>query len=334
MNIWAGSAIIFFFVLLLTLLYVKIVMTMLNSRGMGQRVREEGPQTHFIKSGTPTMGGLFFLLPVALTALAGPFLFGEAFRPFVALTLVMLLFGIVGFLDDYIKVKIKKQGLSVGQKTMLLGLASILFVVYYLWFAPVEPFLLLPFSLRVVPVTGWFKVIYGVLVVVYLFYVSNSVNITDGLDGLLSTLTIIFCLFVALYLAAAGVSPETNGHVWYSAALAAGCMGFLFYNRFPAKVMMGDTGSQALGAGIAGICLIAGVPWILLITGFIFIFEGLSVVFQVFYFRRTGGKRIFRMAPIHHHFELGGWPEQKIVRMFSLVAVLLGLLGWLFIWPF
>ncbi|HHT44117.1 MAG TPA: phospho-N-acetylmuramoyl-pentapeptide-transferase [Fastidiosipila sp.] len=334
MNVWLGMLIITLFVLALTVLLGLIGVPLLRRLRMGQRVRDDGPETHYAKSGTPTMGGLFFLIPIVLAAIAGPLFFGEQFRPFVVLSILMVLFGVVGFADDFVKVRIDRGGLTVGQKTILLGLFSVAFAVYYLWLSPVEPFILIPFSLQPLMITGWWKALYGVFVVLYLFYISNSVNITDGLDGLLSSLTTIFGLFIAAYLVVGRVPYALNGHIWYSTALAGGTLGFLVHNRYPAKVMMGDTGSQALGAGIAGVCLLTGMPWILLITGFIFVFEGLSVVIQVLYFRHTGGKRIFRMSPIHHHFELGGWSEQKVVRVFAAVAVLLGFIGWLFVWPF
>lgn len=334
MNVWLGMGIIFVAIFAATVIMGKLMLPQLIKHGMGQRVRAEGPQTHLKKSGTPTMGGLFFLLPIFALGIVGPFVFGSAFSDYIVLTILMLFFGVIGFLDDYIKVRINKGGLSVKQKTVLLGLVSILFAIYYVWLAPVEPFILLPFSMRPLAITGGFKILYAVFVVIYLFYVSNSVNITDGLDGLLSSLTSVYGLFIAVYLLLSGVSVNTSAHIWLSVALAAGCLGFLVYNRFPAKVMMGDTGSQALGAGIAGIALLAGMPWMLLIAGFIFIFEGLSVVIQVLHFRKTGGKRIFRMAPIHHHFELGGWSEKKVVTRFAIAAVLFGILGFLFIWPF
>lgn len=334
MNVWLGMGIVFITIFVATAVLGKVMLPQLEKRGMGQRIRDDGPQTHLKKSGTPTMGGLFFLLPIFALAIVGPFVFGSAFADYTVLAILMLLFGIIGFLDDYIKVRIDKGGLSVKQKTVLLGFISLLFAVYYVWLAPVEPFILLPFSMRRLVITGGFKILYAIFVVVYLFYVSNSVNITDGLDGLLSSLTTVYNLFMAVYLLLSGVSANTSAHIWLSVALAAGCLGFLIYNHFPAKVMMGDTGSQALGAGIAGVALLAGMPWMLLIAGFVFVFEGLSVVIQVLYFRKTGGKRIFRMAPIHHHFELGGWPEKKVVVRFAIAAVLFGLLGFVFIWPF
>jgi phospho-N-acetylmuramoyl-pentapeptide-transferase len=172
-------------------------------------------------------------------------------------------------------------------------------------------------------------------VILFIFYISNAVNITDGLDGLLSGLTVISSLFLAL--TAWLIRDLIEGYfpaLLLSLVLAAGCLGFLVFNRHPAKIFMGDTGSQALGVGLAGITLMLGVPWLMLITGFVFVFEGLSVVIQFLYFRRTGGKRIFRMAPIHHHFELGGWKETKVVAVFWLVAILCGALGLLTIYPF
>jgi len=168
-------------------------------------------------------------------------------------------------------------------------------------------------------------------VVIYLFFIANSVNLTDGVDGLASSVTVM----TGLALAAAGLVVQrldldttlTRPAVALSLMLAAGCLGFLAFNHHPAKVFMGDTGSQALGAGVAAIALFYGAPWILLFIGFIYVAESLSVVIQVAYFKRTGGKRIFRMSPIHHHFELGGWKENKVVLAFSAVTLVGSALG-------
>ena len=190
---------------------------------------------------------------------------------------------------------------------------------------PVEPFLLLP-GLGSIPITGWWKAPYAIFIVIYLFFIANSVNLTDGVDGLASSVTVAAALALAasgLALHQMGLATSLTGpSMAFSLMIAAGCLGFLVFNRHPAKVFMGDTGSQALGAGVAGIALLYGVPWILLFIGVIYIAESLSVVIQVAYFKRTGGKRIFRMSPIHHHFELGGWKENKVVLVFLAVTLI------------
>lgn len=314
-------------VLILTLACGWIGLPLLRRLQVGQTVREDGPKSHYVKSGTPTFGGFFFLIPLTLLGLYA-LAAGRGLLPLAVLVLLVLLFALVGFLDDYIKVRISKKGLSVRQKTLLLVFFAILFTLYYLYLAPAEPFLRLPFSGYAVAVAGWWKIPYGVFVVIFLFFICNSVNLTDGVDGLASSVTVISSLALAAagLLLAATVTLARPG-VWLSFAIAAGCLGFLAFNHHPARVFMGDTGSQALGAGLAGISLLYGVPWILALVGLIYVVESLSVVIQVAYFKKTGGKRIFRMSPIHHHFELGGWQENKIVWVFSLITLVSSLLG-------
>ena len=317
-------------VLILTLLAGWTGLPLLRNLGVGQTVRDDGPKTHYVKTGTPTFGGLFFLLSIILVVLIAGLLTGFS-SPAIALLLLILTFAFSGFLDDYIKVRITKKGLSVSQKTALLLTFSILFTAYYLLAMPVEPFLMLPGLPDPIWIVGWWKLLYAPLVVVYLFFITNSVNITDGVDGLSSSVTVVSSLGLAasgwLLLQKGIDSALGQPGVHYSLMIAAGCLGFLAFNRYPAKVFMGDTGSQALGAGLAGIALYYGVPWILAFAGFIYIVESLSVIIQVAYFKRTGGKRIFRMSPIHHHFELGGWKENKVVLVFTSVTVVGSLAG-------
>ncbi|NLK89311.1 MAG: phospho-N-acetylmuramoyl-pentapeptide-transferase [Clostridiaceae bacterium] len=311
----------------LTVICGRAGLPLLHKLNVGQRVRDDGPESHFKKSGTPTFGGLFFLLPLVLLAIIALIL-DRRLGNLVVLILLMLLFALVGFLDDYIKVRISKKGLSMGQKTLLLGVFSILFTVYYLYFSQEEPFLLVPFSGRQLLIAGWVKIPFGLLVVLYLFFISNAVNLTDGVDGLASSVTAVSSAALAgaaLLLQSSLNQARPAG--WLAAAMFGGCLGFLVFNRYPAKVFMGDTGSQALGAGVAGIALLLGIPWILLSVGIVYIAEAFSVMIQVAYFKKTGGKRIFRMSPIHHHYELGGWSENKIVLVFSLVGLAGGLIG-------
>lgn len=316
-------------VLLLTVLAGRLGLPLLRQLGVGQTVRDDGPISHYVKSGTPTFGGFFFLVPLTVATLGAQALTGFT-SPFLALLLIILAFGFAGFLDDYIKVRISKKGLSVRQKTILLLAFSIAFTLWYLLAMPSEPFLIVP-GLGSLPIQGWWKMPYGVFVVIYLFFIANSVNLTDGVDGLASSVTVLSGLALAaagFLLQGLGLDTALTGPAMAtSLMLAAGCLGFLVYNRHPAQVFMGDTGSQALGAGVAAIALLYGVPWILLFIGFIYIAESLSVVIQVAYFKRTGGKRIFRMSPIHHHFELGGWKENKVVLVFAAVTLVGSVLG-------
>lgn len=318
-------------ILILTVLAGLIGLPLLRRLNVGQKVRDDGPATHFKKSGTPTFGGLFFLLPIALLGVFA-LIASPALRSLAVLVLLMLTFALAGFLDDFIKVRVSKKGLSVLQKTVLLGLFSVLFTIYYLWFAPEAPFLLVPFSRTQLLITGWVKIPYGIFVVLYLFFVCNAVNLTDGVDGLASSVTAV----CTIGLATAGLLldialPGIISAAWLAAAILGGCLGFLFFNRHPAKIFMGDTGSQALGAGVAAIALLYGAPWLIVLMGIIYMTEAFSVIIQVAYFKKTGGKRIFRMSPIHHHYELGGWPEKKIVAVFSLVTLAGCLTGLVFL---
>ena len=300
---------------------------LLRRMKVGQTVRDDGPKSHLSKTGTPTFGGLFFLIPMTLLGVYA-WIRGGSLQPVAVVVLMMLAFGLAGFLDDYIKVRISKKGLSVRQKTILLLVFSLAFAVYYLYLAPSAAFFLLPFSGRQLPITGWVRLPYAVFVVLVLFFTSNSVNLTDGVDGLASSVTVLCTGGLAVAgLILRTAMPAADAGIWLSLALAAGCLGFLVFNHHPARVFMGDTGSQALGAGVTGIALIYGAPWLILFMGFIYMVESASVMIQVAYFRRTGGKRIFRMSPIHHHYELGGWPENKVVIIFSLVTLTGSLVG-------
>jgi phospho-N-acetylmuramoyl-pentapeptide-transferase len=314
-------------VFVLTLLCGLLGLPILRRLRVGQTVRDDGPKSHLIKTGTPTFGGLFFLLPLALLAVAA-FLTDRIPDQAGVLVLLMLLFALVGFIDDWIKVRVSKKGLTVRQKTVMLLLISVAFCVYYLYLAPEPAVFILPVSGRSLPLTGWVRLPYAVFVVLVLFFTCNSVNLTDGVDGLASSVTVISALGFALAgLLFLSPGPSTDAAVILSLAIAAGCLAFLAFNRHPAKVFMGDTGSQALGAGIAGAALLYGAPWLILFLGVIYMAESLSVMIQVIYFRRTGGRRIFRMSPIHHHFELGGWSENKIVFVFSGITLLGCLIG-------
>lgn len=309
----------------LGLALIYFALPKLRSWGHGQRVRRDGPQSHLKKSGTPTFGGVFFLLPMVLIWFLRLLVLGT-FDAFQVIFLLIFSFALVGFWDDYTKVVIRPEGINVKQKTLAMGLAGLAFGLYFVFGRAQEPFFILPFSQAVVKVQGVGKVFYLIFIVLYLFYMANSVNLSDGVDGLCSSLMLVATASLSLVL------WRLQG-TWNSplveviALLFAGAAAFLCFNKQPAKIFMGDTGSLSLGVGLAAVALWAGIPWIMVLTGLVFIAEGLSSLLQTGYYKLSGGKRIFRMAPLHHHFELGGWSENKVVLVFSLVGLAFGLLA-------
>ena len=273
----------------------------------GQTVRPEGPQTHLQKSGTPTIGGLIFLVPVVF----GGLLLCIKYPGMLPTIVATAVFGIVGLIDDWIKVvKKNKDGLKILQKTLIIVAFSVAYAVYIGWFTETGTDIYIPLIGTVDN-----AVFFVLFTVVYLFGTTNTVNFADGLDGLLTGLNIIIMLFV--FFVAMVIQPVSCSEdiaVFALLMLGASC-GFLFFNAHPAKVFMGDTGSLAMGGAIASLLMQMKMPLMIFVIGLIFVIEGLSVAIQVFSFR-VFGKRVFKMAPIHHHFELMGWKETKVVRVF------------------
>lgn len=304
----------------LTVVTGAIILPILRRKKSGSQERDYGLDSHLKKSGTPIFGGLFFLIPIALMGLY----FGIAYRQVAIIITTVFILGsaAIGFADDYTKITKGSDGISPKQKTLGLMVVIALYLVYVLW---KDPFIVLPFGGQVVTVTGIWKVVYGLFLVIFLYGVVNAVNLTDGVDGLLSLVTVpvtVGQLAVSFILAHLHEGPEAANGALFSAIMLGGCLGFFVYNHHKAKVFMGDTGSLAIGAMISAVAILQGVPWILLLFGIIYVVEALSVIIQVTYFRKTGGKRIFRMSPIHHHYEKGGWSEWKVVVVFSLVSLL------------
>lgn len=291
-----------------------IVIPLLRRLKFGQTVRDDGPSTHLKKTGTPTIGGLIFYLPVLFFSI----LYVRNFPEILALVIAFFAFGIIGLTDDLIKVlKKSKDGLTPMQKTVLQFLAAAGFVLYFAVVLDLGSDMILPFtgmtvSIRIPP---W---IYYPFLVLVLYFISNSVNLTDGVDGLCGGISIFVLLFFALV---AKKIPNFEYAIIFNAALTGGLLGFLVYNLHPARVFMGDTGSLALGGVIAALAILMKIPWVLLIAGIIYILESLSVIIQVAYFKRTG-KRVFKMSPIHHHFELSGWKEVKVVYVFWAITLI------------
>ena len=295
-----------------------VLIPYLHKLKFGQSIRECGPASHMKKSGTPTMGGLMMLAALVLA------LFWGRFTPHVLIALVLTLgHALIGFLDDYIKVVMKRNlGLTAKQKFLL----QFLLAGAYVYFAETHlqnttlwvPLLNMTFDF------GW---AYYALAFILLVGTTNAVNLTDGLDGLVSFVSIPVTLAFAFIAYMQGMLDVSG----FALGLSGACLGFLLFNRHPAQVFMGDTGSLALGGGIAALALLTNTELLLVIIGGVYVAEAMSVIIQVTYFRLTGGKRIFRMSPLHHHYELGGWNEVKVVRVFTLVSLLLSALG-LWLW--
>ena len=298
-----------------------ILIPFLRKLKIGQTERDEGPQSHLKKSGTPTMGGIMILLAVTLTSL---FFVGK-YPKIIPVLFITLGFGLIGFIDDYIKVVLKRSmGLKPWQKMLGQLLVTGVFVFYLMNYTDVSLDMKIPFY------TGHYLHL-GVLAVPFLFFVVigtvNGTNFTDGLDGLLSSVTVMVATFFTVVSVgmANGLSP-------ISCAVVGALLGFLLFNVYPAKVFMGDTGSLALGGFVVGMAYMMQMPLYILIIGLIYCIEVLSVMIQVSYFKATHGKRIFKMAPIHHHFELCGWSETRVVAVFSIVTALLCLVALVGTW--
>jgi phospho-N-acetylmuramoyl-pentapeptide-transferase len=313
--------VIFFTILmgfLITVLLSPVFIPFLRRLKFGQSIREEGPKSHQKKTGTPTMGGIMILVSITVTTLVMTGKFSQPTVETYLLLFVTLGFGLLGFMDDFIKV-VMKRNLGLTSKQKLLG-QIIISVIFYFIFKQSE------FSTEIsIPLTdysfdlGWGYVLF---IVFWMVGFSNAVNLTDGLDGLVSgTAAIAFGAFAVL----AWNQSQYELSIFSVAAVGA-VLGFLVFNAHPAKVFMGDTGSLALGGAIATVAILAKLEIILIIIGGIFVIETLSVILQVISFKTTG-KRIFRMSPLHHHYELIGWSEWRVVVTFWTVGLLFAILG-------
>ena len=293
-----------------------ILIPFLKKLKFGQFVRDDGPQSHLKKSGTPTMGGIIILLGIALTSV---FYIGE-YKDIIPVLFVTIGFGLVGFLDDYIKVVMKRSlGLRAWQKLLGQTVVTGVFAYYLLEVMNLGTDIIIPFTNGA---TWDLGILYVPFIFIVLLGTVNGVNFTDGLDGLASGVTVLVATFFTVVAIGTGSSvfPVTG-------AVVGSLMGFLIYNVYPARVFMGDTGSLALGGFVAASACVLKMPLFILIIGMIYLVEVLSVMIQVTYFKMTGGKRIFKMAPIHHHFELCGWSETRVVAVFSIVTAILCLVA-------
>ena len=308
-------AVAFGLALVSTLVFGKIGIPLLQRLKAQQSIREDGPQAHLAKAGTPTMGGLFMMLALAVTVCIVP--------PY-SVTLWMLLFltlghGALGFSDDFIKA-VKRRNLGLTAKQKLLGQAVLAIIFCYISIA----YAALPTTLWIplVDITVDLGYAYYVLAFIIILGTTNAVNLTDGLDGLATGISAI----AGAAFAVVGLLVGSLSVTFFGIIVSAVCLGFLYFNANPAKVFMGDTGSLALGGAFAGMAIATKTELLLIVIGFVFVVEALSVILQVASFK-TRGVRIFRMSPIHHHFELGGWSERKVVYVFWAVSLVTALLG-------
>ena len=298
----------------------QLLIPMLRALKAGQSIREVGPTWHNYKAGTPMMGGLMFIF-AAIAVLVGNLMSMEEYSVFYVLILG-LCFGFIGFLDDFTKMKYKRNlGLTSLQKAMLQMAVSALFRYVMFKSGSMNTHVYIPFV----------NVSFDMHPLVYIFFAmfimvgcDNAVNITDGVDGLSSSVTIP----VLVFFTAAAASMGRFDLALLPASLVGGLLAYLCYNWHPAKVFMGDTGSLFLGGVVCGLAFALDIPLVLIFVGFIYICETLSVILQVGYFKLTHGKRLFKMAPIHHHFEMCGWKEERIVLSFAAVSAIMCLIGW------
>lgn len=300
---------------LLNIVISPFVIPYLQRLNLGQYVRDDGPNTHLKKAGTPTMGGIIILLSMLITSL----FFAVGNKELHTVLFVTFGFGLIGFIDDYIKVVKKRSlGLKAAQKIVGQIVIALIFYLMLKYYIKIDTSILLPFSGGKEIDLGWVYVpflLFGTLGTV------NAVNLTDGLDGLASGVTVI----VATYFTAVSWGLGSNV-LPISGAAVGSLLGFLLFNTYPAKVFMGDTGSLALGGFVVATAFILKMPLFILIVGLIYVVENLSVIIQVAYYKMTK-KRIFKMAPIHHHFELSGWPETKVVTVFCIITAMMCLIG-------
>lgn len=285
----------------------------------GQNIREEGLKSHYSKAGTPSMGGISIIIATCVMGVFGTLAFGGTIGDELLILLVFGGYGLIGFVDDYKKI-IKKQneGLTAKQKFALQMIIAIAFAVFFARYSAFGTTVFIPLA-NIYVEFGYF---YYVFVAFAVLAMTNAVNLTDGLDGLASGVTTLVALFFAYAGFTGGAFCKFGAFIgdasetFFFSALAGACLGFLVFNKNPAKVFMGDTGSLALGGGVVAAAIVLKLEILLLVAGLVYVIEALSVVLQVSYFKLTHGKRIFKMAPIHHHFEMCGMKETQVVKMF------------------
>ncbi|HOS69697.1 MAG TPA: phospho-N-acetylmuramoyl-pentapeptide-transferase [Bacillota bacterium] len=299
----------------LALVAGPVFIPVLTRMKFGQIVRDDGPQSHLKKTGTPAMGGIIIAVPAVIVSLA----FSKD-KDMLLVLITTMLFGIIGFIDDFLKIKNRRSlGLRAYQKIILQLLVSVFMAFVASGISQVGTEVLIPFTGKFIDL----GILYIPFTVLVLISTVNCVNLTDGLDGLAGGTTVVVLGFFSVI----ALASKNTGLLVFAGAMIGALLGFLRFNSHPAQVFMGDTGSLALGGAIAALAVITRLPLFILIIGAIYVLEGLSVIIQVAYFKMTGGKRFFKMAPLHHHFELSGWAESKIVAVFIIASIILSLIG-------
>lgn len=303
---------------ILTTAIAPIFIPFLLKLKVGQTVRDDGPESHLKKNGTPTMGGIIILIGF----IGGSVIFCSRYSNTIPIMLMTIGFGLIGFIDDYIKVVLKRSmGLRAWQKLLLQIIVTAIFAVYLTKVSGVNLLLRVPFTNGYMLDLSWFS--YVILFIAVLGTV-NGANLTDGVDGLASSVTIVIAIYFAIIAVLENMGLEPT-----SLALIGSLLGFLVFNCYPAKVFMGDTGSLALGGYVIATAYMLNMPLYVIIVAVIYLIENISVMLQVSYFKITKGKRLFKMAPIHHHFEKSGWSETKVVTVFTIVSIFAAVIGYL-----
>lgn len=317
---------VLFLSFLLTTILSFIIIPILRRRKVGQMERDDGPESHLKKQGTPTMGGIIIILSMMIICI-GLYIYYTKVRlePTIAKNILPLLiasvgFGFIGLMDDFKKVVLKNtKGLSPSAKMLGLLVVAVGYALYLTNVLKIGTDLYLPFFKTSITLPTWLYLLFAIFV---MLATTNAINLTDGIDGLSSSVTtiILTCLTVI------AIIFDCKEVTLFGSALSGACLGFLLFNLYPSKVMMGDTGSLMLGGAVAAMALYLKMPLLLVIIALIPILETLSVMIQVAHFKRTGN-RIFKMAPLHHHFELSGWKENKVVSVFSMITLMVCIIG-------
>ena len=317
---------VLFLTFILTVILSTIIIPILRKLKVGQMERDDGPKSHLKKQGTPTMGGIIIILSMIIICVGLYFYYTKVrLEPQIAKNIIPLLivavgFGLIGFIDDFKKLVLKNtKGISPATKMIGLLIVAVGYTIYLTNVLKIGTDICIPFVKTSITLPIWIYIPFAILV---MLGTTNAINLTDGIDGLSSSVTtiILTCLTVI------AIIFDVKEITLFGSALSGACLGFLLFNLYPSKVMMGDTGSLLLGGAVAAIALYLKMPLLLVIIAIVPILETLSVMIQVAHFKRTGN-RIFKMAPLHHHFELSGWKENKVVSIFSIITLAVCIIG-------
>lgn len=308
-----------------TILLSIFIIPILRKFKIGQMERDDGPESHFLKRGTPTMGGIIIALGIIIGTIGGFIYYYnreiEVAKKLLPLLIITIGFGVIGFLDDYKKLILRNtKGLKPSSKMLGLLIIAVGYTFYIMKVLNLGTETYIPFFKTYIDFSTWLYIPFAIFVILA---TTNAVNLTDGIDGLSTSVSaiIVTCLTVI------AIVLDVKEVVVFGSIIVGACLGFLIFNLNVAKVFMGDTGSLLLGGVIAAMALYLKMPLLLLLIAAIPVLETVSVVLQVLYFKKTGGKRLFKMAPLHHHFELSGWNENKVVSIFTLLTLMLCIIG-------